>query len=122
MANNNYDNYDDYNTGQLQHAKHNRQNSNRVNMVINHDCDVFERKNDENINDYLMEKGGLYVDYSDNTDESKICGTEPVPDMYQSYKFGDCIPRSGKVFSYTFWRIKANADVFWSIQGSILHK
>ncbi|XP_017779931.1 PREDICTED: uncharacterized protein LOC108565147 isoform X2 [Nicrophorus vespilloides] len=37
-------------------------------------------------------------------------------DIYLT-KLGTVIPRTGKIFSFTFWRTQLKNDVFWSVQG-----
>ncbi|KAJ3659463.1 hypothetical protein Zmor_011152 [Zophobas morio] len=40
-----------------------------------------------------------------------------VNDTYD-IKFGKRIQRTGKIFSYTFWRTEICNEIFWSVQGN----
>lgn len=33
-------------------------------------------------------------------------------------KFGGCIERVGKAYSFTFWRTQIGNEIFWSVQGT----
>lgn len=33
-------------------------------------------------------------------------------------KYGTKVQRTGKIFSYTFWRTEIDGEVFWSVQGN----
>ncbi|XP_050501153.1 uncharacterized protein LOC126881133 [Diabrotica virgifera virgifera] len=33
-------------------------------------------------------------------------------------RYGTKIQRTGKIFSYTFWRTECEGEVFWSVQGN----
>lgn len=52
------------------------------------------------------------MDFLSDFDEEMASG-----DNYR-IKFGSRIQRTGKIFSYTFWRTEIENEIFWSVQGN----
>ncbi|KAJ3631148.1 hypothetical protein MTP99_012294 [Tenebrio molitor] len=52
------------------------------------------------------------MDFLSDYDEQMSAG-----DTYD-INFGKRIQRTGKIFSYTFWRTEVAGEIFWSVQGN----